>query len=252
MLGCLNIQWASTNLELDPVSSGVNLNEVLIFLNSLTWPEWIGLAAAFGGILLYLRSWCHSGVNNLIFISYRRKDIPTFAYFIGKLLAEKFGKKAIFIDEYKIKPGDVFPNKIHKALLQCGILLPVIGQGWIDMIHRLEDSEDWVGKEIAEALSRGIPSIPLMFNDDKSPSPKQLPKNLQDLAKRNALTIHEGSVDRDGKALLKDLERILPIKFKTQFWLMRLGNLSATTGLGFLILGLGALLAWGGHIPSAK
>lgn len=48
--------------------------------------------------------------------------------------------------------------------------------------RRLDDPNDWVRLEIAAALERQIPVIPILVDGEKIPKAAQLPENLQQLA----------------------------------------------------------------------
>src|SRR5262249_17317558 len=60
--------------------------------------------------------------------------------------------------------------------------------------------------EIAAALQREIPVIPILLDGAKVPRPNQLPKNLQELALRNGLEVRHASFRRDMDKLVLGLK----------------------------------------------
>ena len=64
--------------------------------------------------------------------------------------------------------GRDFRKQLADAVNQCDVLLAVIGDHWLDArdpkkgTRRLDDPEDWVRIEIAAALARDIPVVPLL------------------------------------------------------------------------------------------
>jgi hypothetical protein len=70
----------------------------------------------------------------------------------------------------------------------------LIGQSWLDArnsqgLRRLDDPSDFVRMELASALSRDIPVVPLLVRGASMPSADHLPDDLKDLAYRNAVEI---------------------------------------------------------------
>ena len=68
-----------------------------------------------------------------------------------------------------------FREHLQQILDQCDILIAVIGPKWLALDTggkpRIQDETDWVRLEIATALSKNIPIIPLLIDDAQCPSP---------------------------------------------------------------------------------
>ena len=65
--------------------------------------------------------------------------------------------------------GVSFVKVLREEVAQCGVLLAVIGPNWFDMrdedgIRRLDNPTDFVRIEIAAALQREIPVIPILLD----------------------------------------------------------------------------------------
>jgi len=88
-----------------------------------------------------------------IFISYRRTDSPDVAGRIYERFAARFGRKNVFKDIDNIPVGTDFRAVIEDALLNCQVMLVVIGPNWLDAKdaegkRRLDNPEDFVRIEV--------------------------------------------------------------------------------------------------------
>src|SRR5215472_5182373 len=104
-----------------------------------------------------------------IFVSYRREDSSDVTDRICDEMRRRLGKDRLFKDVDSIALGQDFRTVIADAVGQCKVLLAVIGKDWLttmdkDGRRRLEDSGDYVHIEIATALTRGIPVIPVLVD----------------------------------------------------------------------------------------
>lgn len=129
-----------------------------------------------------------------IFLSYRRDDAEGEASRLFDSLTAEFGADKVFMDVTGIEPGRDFRKVIDKNVASCGVLLAMIGKGWIDAKDdagrlRLDDPMDFVRLETASALRRDIPVIPVLVHGGRMPRPEQLPEDLKDLAYRNAVEL---------------------------------------------------------------
>src|SRR5262245_13191088 len=118
---------------------------------------------------------------NKIFISYRRKDSEGYAGRITDRLEQEFGRDLLFVDVDAIPLGANFVKVVRAEVTQCGVLLAVIGPNWLDARdqdgnRRLDKSNDFVRVEIATALQRDIPVIPILLDGASMPNANRLPK----------------------------------------------------------------------------
>ena len=148
-----------------------------------------------------------------IFVSYRRDDSAGHAGRLKDRLRARFGDEQIFMDVDHIRPGEDFITVIETALASCEILIAVIGRQWPsigeDSLRRLDDPEDPVRLEIATALSRDIPVIPVLVHRATMPKPKDLPEDLAKLSRRNAMELSDLSWHDDVDKLISRMERVL-------------------------------------------
>jgi hypothetical protein len=129
-----------------------------------------------------------------VFISYRRKDGQNATGTNHDRLDMYFGEKIVFRDIDDIPGGVDFPAELEKALMNCKVLIAVIGLNWIDAEddegrRRLDDPADYVRQEIAAALARKIPVVPVLVSNAAMPGREQLPHDLRELASKNAIHI---------------------------------------------------------------
>lgn len=137
-----------------------------------------------------------------VFISYRSRDGAFVAGLLYRRLVAEFGADEVFYAARVIPAGGFFDDALLAALRECEVLLAVIGPHWLtaadDEGNRMLDRPgDWVRREIAEALARGIRVIPLLVDDARPPTAGQLPADIRDLARCNALPLgdHHGAED---------------------------------------------------------
>jgi hypothetical protein len=127
-----------------------------------------------------------------VFISYRREDSAAFAGRVHDRLRSEFGREALFMDVDTVRLRMDFVEVISEQVAECDALLAVIGPNWLNArdeegSRRLDDPNAFPRIEIAAALERDIPVIPILVDGTKIPRADQLPKELKGLAHCNAL-----------------------------------------------------------------
>jgi hypothetical protein len=145
-----------------------------------------------------------------VFISYRREDVEGHAGRLFQDLTAQFGKDAVFMDVAAIEPGRDFRRIIDQQVASCGVLLAMIGKGWLDAknekgLRRLDEPTDFVRLETASALKRDIPVVPVLVHGGKMPRAEDLPDDLKDLAYRNGVELTHARWDSDVQLLVKAL-----------------------------------------------
>jgi len=148
-----------------------------------------------------------------IFISYRRHDSEGEAGRLFDDLVGQFGENSVFMDVAGIEAGRDFRKAIDESVATCGVLLALIGPGWLDEKNekgerRLDDPSDFVRVETASALRRDIAVIPVLLRGAKMPRSDQLPTDLQELAYRNCVEITHARWRSDVQLLVEPLRRL--------------------------------------------
>ena len=150
--------------------------------------------------------------TNAIFISYRRSDSQDVTGRIYDRLNGHFDTELIFRDVDSIPYGDDFQEKLTQSVGSCQVLVAVIGATWLKVLQeRLQRPDtDWVRTEIAIALQRNIPVIPLLVGGASMPAADELPDDLQPLVKRNATQARpDPDFHNDMERLIQRLEEIV-------------------------------------------
>lgn len=145
-----------------------------------------------------------------IFISYRRSDSQGEAGRLFEELIRHFGAHAVFMDVVAIDAGRDFREAIDKSLANCGVLLTMTGPEWLNAVdeqgnRRLDSDNDYVRLEIAAALRRDIPVVPVLLRGAKVPRAEHLPSDIADLAYRNAIELRHARWKSDVQVLIKAL-----------------------------------------------
>jgi TIR domain len=146
-----------------------------------------------------------------VFISYRRDDSAGQAGRIQDRLEREFGHDLLFMDVDAIPLGTNFVKVLHEEVAKCGVLLAVIGPNWPDVRdeagnRRLDNPKDFVRIEIAAALQRDIPVIPILLDGARIPKAAQPPKDLEELPLRNGLDVRHASFPYDMDKLIRGLK----------------------------------------------
>ncbi|MGI8770226.1 MAG: toll/interleukin-1 receptor domain-containing protein [Acidobacteriaceae bacterium] len=150
-------------------------------------------------------------MGGAIFVSYRRDDSEGEAGRLFDDLTRAFGQDCVFMDVAGIHPGMDFRKAIEDHVSSCGVLLAMIGPSWTNITNssgqrRLDDPNDFVRIEVAAALARNIPVIPVLVHEARVPRPEQLPDNLKDLAWRNSVEITHARWNSDVQLLTQALQ----------------------------------------------
>jgi len=146
-----------------------------------------------------------------VFISYRRADSAGYAGRVMDRLDREFGRDLVFMDVDAIPLGTNFSKVLHEEVAKCSVLLAVIGPNWLDVRdehgnRRLDDPNDFVRIEIAAALQRSIPVIPILLDGARIPKATELPEDLKELALRNGMEIRHASFQDDMNRLVRGLK----------------------------------------------
>ncbi|RCG27745.1 TIR domain-containing protein [Streptomyces diacarni] len=105
-----------------------------------------------------------------VFVNYRTGDGEQAATTIARDLSHRFGEGLVFRASESIRPGQLYPDELLAGVRRSDALLALIGPGWLDApdparpgCRALDDAEDWVRKEILEALSEGTLVVPVLI-----------------------------------------------------------------------------------------
>jgi TIR domain-containing protein len=152
-----------------------------------------------------------------IFISYRRDDSAAMAGRLHDRLAEKFGEANLFIDVDNMPAGADFVKYLSKQVESCDLFLCTVGPNWLnakdeDGKRRLDQPDDYVRVEIAAALNRDIPVIPVLIDGARMPKARELPEDIAALPRRNAVEVRSSHFRGDADDLTHKIGEILKEK----------------------------------------
>jgi tetratricopeptide (TPR) repeat protein len=147
-----------------------------------------------------------------VFVSYRRVDSEAMLI-VYSWLRERFGTDGVFWDAEDIPASARWSETIRRGVAEADALVVVIGPGWADLRdasgeRRLDDQADWVRQEIAMALARELPVIPVLAPGATVPAASQLPDDIAELVSRQAISME---TLRARRQLLDLLESRVPV-----------------------------------------
>ncbi|WP_230971086.1 toll/interleukin-1 receptor domain-containing protein [Nitrogeniibacter aestuarii] len=177
-----------------------------------------------------------------IFISYRRDDSAGYAGRLEEALQAYFGPDAVFRDVDDLVPGMAFSSALDARIDAARVVLVLIGPGWLDAdrdgVRRLEQADDYVRREVAQALASAKPVIPVLLGGAQLPAREALPAPLKGLVDRHAVCLDDSGWRDDVARLSGALAQWVPPAGHSRF------PGAARWGVGLVVL-LGALmLAW--------
>lgn len=145
-----------------------------------------------------------------VFLSYRRADVGGYAGRFSDLLVRRLGVKNVFQDVTSIRPGQDFVGAVRHALDTCDVAVAVIGPGWVTAVspegrRRLFEPDDYVRVELATALAREVPVVPVLVGGAELPTAGDLPEDLHPLLQRQAVVLHDETWHQDVEDLLRSL-----------------------------------------------
>ena len=148
-----------------------------------------------------------------VFISYRRDDTAGEAGHLADDLGERFGRSRVFIDVDSIPLATNFEDRIHAALDSCQVVIVLIGDEWLTARlptgeRRIDDEGDYLRQEVAASLQReDVAVIPVLVDDATMPRPEDLPSEIAELARINALDLSHKRWSADVRTLCEVAER---------------------------------------------
>jgi hypothetical protein len=134
-------------------------------------------------------------VEPVFFISYRREEAIWPAQSLKDGLKKRFGTESVFMDLQSIYPGQHWAVRIRQAIASCNIELVLIGRRWLGAEdekgdRRIDNPDDWVRREVAEALQApDVSVVPILLDGAEMPKVDQLPQELSELPARNAFPL---------------------------------------------------------------
>lgn len=117
-----------------------------------------------------------------IFISYKRKSLPTANNLYYRLTTRGF---STFFDLEEMRRDD-FNVQLLKHIENAQDVFVILEEGSLDACKREGWEKDWFCHEIAFALEKGKNIIPILLSDFKMPSEDFFPDKMKDLSLKHA------------------------------------------------------------------
>src|SRR5260370_36211476 len=124
--------------------------------------------------------------------TYRREDSAAYAGRVCDQLAGLFGEGRVFMDVESIPLGQNFAQTIEQTIANCAAVLVIIGPRWMEILRNRSDEhqQDYVCREIEEALQRKVTIIPVLVGGANIAQLTDLPESLIDLPLHQADELH--------------------------------------------------------------
>ena len=148
-----------------------------------------------------------------IVVSYRREPDQFVAGNLTRELRRHFGEAQVIRDKESIEGGVSWKQYVLNEIDGETALLVLIGRDWSDVRdsgknRRLDNPDDPIRLEIADALRDGAAIIPLLLESAQMPSASELPQELAPMAELNALKLRDGDWEADVAKIVQRLERL--------------------------------------------
>ena len=176
-----------------------------------------------------------------IFVNYRRDDVRADARDIAGRLSRTFGKLNVFMDVDNLVAGQRFDQQLETSLAQCDIFIAVIGNQWGDILAQRQavNEQDFVVDEIAAAIARGIPVIPVLVDGAPLPQAIALPRSIAALPLYQSHEVKHESFGRDVEALFSAIRAIRSQSRTSVQRPTNWGSIAVGAGFMALVIGIG-------------
>lgn len=157
----------------------------------------------------------------MIFINYRRQDSQGTTFALREKLLKYFDDKEVFMDIEGLDAGEDFVDGLARTVSLADVMIVMIGRQWLDIRDsegnkRLFKDDDFVRIEIASAISQGKKILPVLLDGTLMPDAADLPDDMKDLARRNAMELRLSRIDDDTRAIAEALKNLIPSKTITR------------------------------------
>lgn len=150
----------------------------------------------------------------LVFLNYRSEGDSSLATLLDEMLSAELGRDVVFLDYRSITLGQDFVPALLNAVRRAAVLLVIIGRDWLrtDESGRrlMDDPDDWVRREIVEALSANVLVVPVLVGDRPRLVADELPDDLKIVARLQYARIRHRHQPQDIRNLITLLVTQLP------------------------------------------
>lgn len=171
-----------------------------------------------------------------IFINYRRSDSRGTTFALREKLLKHFKENELFLDIEGLGGGEDFVNALAKTVSLADVMVVIIGPQWLDARDaegnpRLHQPDDFVRIEIASAIAQEKKILPVLLEGAQMPSAEDLPNDMKDLSRRNAVELRLNRIEDDAREIAKTLKELVPDKNVSQKKMVRTAAGAAAAAL---------------------
>jgi hypothetical protein len=150
-----------------------------------------------------------------IFINYRTGDEQGAAVLLKQALSGQFGDDEVFLATGMITPGSDFERELLRRVRGSEALLAIVGSGWLSAAHSsggraLDQSADWVRREIAEAFNCGVRVVPVLIDQAERLTDATLPDDIAALCRCQYLRFRYDDFQYDLDRIVEEVVRCVP------------------------------------------
>ncbi len=150
-----------------------------------------------------------------IFINYRSTDSYCYGALLHLDLKGHFGEDLVFFDCQSIPPGADFASELLGHVRSARVLLAVIGKHWLvasdpNGRRRIDDPDDWIRRELAEAFDAGVRVIPVLIDEAGLPREADLPGDIAALSRCQYRHLRRRETTSDLARIVNDLTALDP------------------------------------------
>jgi len=151
-----------------------------------------------------------------VFINYRGADSGSYGALLYLELSRHFGDGLVFLDSESIPAGSDFVAHLTGRVRHSRVLLAVIGPRWLTASdaegrRRIEDPQDWIRRELAEAFAAGVRVIPVLTDGAEPPVERELPADIAALGRCQYRRLRHRDASADLARIRTDLAAADPV-----------------------------------------
>ena len=149
-------------------------------------------------------------MSGCLFINYRGVDSHSYGALLYTDLIRRFGEDLVFLDAESIPAGENYVRELLAQVRSARAVLAIIGPGWLAVTdaagrRAIDDPDDWIRRELAEAFAAGVRVIPVLIDDATLPAAGDLPRDIAALSGCQARHLRRREPTRDLKRLAAEL-----------------------------------------------
>lgn len=147
-----------------------------------------------------------------MFINYRGEDSHSYGALLYQELRRRFGEDRVFLDCESIPAGADFVAELLSRVRSAPVLLAVIGPRWLTATdtagrRRIDNPQDWIRRELAEAFTAGVRVIPVLTEQIAIPAEADLPAEIAALSRCQYRRLRHHDSTADLARIVTDLTR---------------------------------------------